>query len=534
MMRRYFCYMFVFGLLAAVLAGQADGRNKVTLKSLLNEMIDRDRIARLPSPGYRCKQASSYDRSQTGPDNPATWFNNNDYDQFIRLEEKGGRKEYVIMEDTGPGCLTRWWAPLLPDRKNQTVRIYLDGDDKPVIEENYHQFMSGLAFVKPPFAFVASDESTMVGADMYLPIPFLKSCKITLDGLPFFYVINYRKYEPGTNVESFTMPVYHSARKTVQRVGKMLTESGNVDSGKKITQKQTVAPGAEMSVKLPDGSFEVHSLQLKLDADTDGQTLRSTVLQFTFDGQQTVWCPVSEFFGGGVYLHPAQNWNQSVTEEGILQSYWIMPYQKTASLVVKNYGETPVNVAVTVTVGKAKWREDSMYFHANWRQENFKVTSKSDWNYIEIQGKGVYVGDTLTAFSPAKEWWGEGDEKIYIDGEKTPSHMGTGLEDYYGYAWGMANNFSTPFISVPLRDVHNRGDWRGYTTVSRRRLLDGIPFATSLKVDVEAWLQADDVSYAAAMFWYAHPEASCNRSPDIEGCKITLPKFIDLVKLDEK
>ena len=105
-----------------------------------------------------------------------------------------------------------------------------------------------------------------------------------------------------------------------------------------------------------------------------------------------------------------------------------------------------------------------------------------------------------------KAWYGEGDERIYVDGERFPSHIGTGTEDYYGYAWGMANYFSSPFLCMPRRDGEGRDDWSGYTTTSRVRLLDGIPFRKSLRHDMEIWNWADTkVDYAVGTFWYARP-----------------------------
>ena len=62
----------------------------------------------------------------------------------------------------------------------------------------------------------------------------------------------------------------------------------------------------------------------------------------------------------------------------------------------------------------------------------------------------MYVGDCLTLFNTVYAWRGEGDEKIYVDGESFPSHFGTGTEDYYGYAWCRPERFTGhPFIAQP-------------------------------------------------------------------------------------
>ena len=158
---------------------------------------------------------------------------------------------------------------------------------------------------------------------------------------------------------------------------------------------------------------------------------------------------------------------------------------------------------MSVGVGGWEWDNRSMHFHAGWRTGETPA-QHADWNYTEINGQGTYVADTLSIYNPVRGWYGEGDERIYIDGEPFPSHLGTGTEDYYGYAWGMANYWSSPFISCPARDARGKGDWSGYQTVSRERMLDGITFRKSLKVDMEAWNGAG-VHYSVGTMWYDVP-----------------------------
>ena len=173
-----------------------------------------------------------------------------------------------------------------------------------------------------------------------------------------------------------------------------------------------------------------------------------------------------------------------------------------------------------------------MYFHSAWRHE-YPITTRPmhDWNYVTIQGKGVYVGDTLTVMNPSTAWYGEGDEKIYIDSETFPSHLGTGTEDYYSYAWGMAPFWSSAFISMPKRDGDTRDDWSGYTTTSRVRLLDGITFSSALRLDMEIWHAAScKEEYSVACFWYARPGATSNRAPSPEEAIKPLPEMENTVK----
>ena len=89
-------------LAAWAMMGDMVNAAEVTTETLLREMVDRDAVARAPSPYYVCKQASSWDRSQTEVSGK-NWFANKDYDQYLRKETNKGRTEYVVMEDEGPG-----------------------------------------------------------------------------------------------------------------------------------------------------------------------------------------------------------------------------------------------------------------------------------------------------------------------------------------------------------------------------------------------------------------------------------------------
>ncbi len=207
-----------------------------------------------------------------------------------------------------------------------------------------------------------------------------------------------------------------------------------------------------------------------------------------------------------------------------------MPYRKSSRVTLSNFGKEPVNVKLKAVAGDWQWDQRSMCFHANWRQQYPVITQPpSDWNYIEIKGKGVYVGDVLTTMAPIKDWWGEGDEKVYVDGEKLPSHFGTGLEDYYGFAWGLPPYFEGPFQTASrllwMEDEKNIGQHTGHTTVSRVMTLDAIPFRKSLRFDKEVWSVGKkcEMAWAAATYWYARPGATSNRSPMPEQAARPVP-----------
>jgi len=535
------------GLILCLCAAFALADTTVTMESLLQEMVDRDAVARIPDPYYICKQASSWDRLQKSVNGP-NWFANHDYDHSLRQETVGTRVEYVIMENEGPGCVTRIWKPL--DISNNlpkmTIRFYLDGELDPVIESDFTELLSGKSLFKEPFSFIASDEKDeehqfslpkghkQFGGDLYFPIPYAKGCKVTVEAHKkpsdanhnvFFYIINYRSYLPGTSVKTFCVKDYESNKQFCEQIGKQLSKPGSdVKQYQSFHRKATLNAGQSESITLPKGSNAIRKISVSIPQNSYAEVVRDLWVQLEFGGNKTVSCPLSEFFGGGYFprdAHPAApeadnefirshwNRNRSVNAKGRFESWFVMPYESSAALQILNKGSKVIEVNTTVGVGEWSWDDRSMYFHANWRSDETSAEF-SDWNYIEIEGAGVYVADTLTVFSPAAIWYGEGDERIYIDGETFPSHLGTGTEDYYGYAWGMANYWSSPFISAPSRDSRGKGDWRGSQTVSRERLLDAIPFKKSLKVDMEAWNGAG-VRYTAGVMWYARPGATSNR-----------------------
>ena len=480
----------------------------VTLETLLDEMIDHEAVARWPQPEYRTCQASSHDRRQKTATDPNGWFANQDYGHALRTQRIHGREEWVILEHEGPGCVTHIWTP---NKDGGIIRFYLDGNDQPDIEANFTDLLTGRSLVAPPLGILA-----VRGANLYLPIPFAKACRVTLSQEPFYYSIQYRTYQPGTAVESFNIDRMTAAAETIQRVGQLLTNQPPRVEGSPVSLAKTIPPGRSVSLTLPAGAASVTNLEVRLSASDIEQALRSTVLELTFDGCPTVWCPIGNFFGVGIAREPFFGWCYDLSSDGTMTCRWIMPYERSAVITLSNLGTQEVDGEVRVVTGDWQWDERSMHFHCNWRQQRRLTSEHADWNYLEARGAGVYVGDTLSTMNPSWNWWGEGDEKIYIDDLSTPAHFGTGLEDYYGYAWGVPNYFQSAFLTAArVRYTPEPIHHVGHTTVSRVRMLDAIPFKSSLRFDMEVSCigKIDTMAWAVATYWYGRPGASGNPPP---------------------
>ncbi|MHC4354687.1 MAG: DUF2961 domain-containing protein [Planctomycetota bacterium] len=507
------------GVLGTVVrAGSAD---PVSFSSLLAEMVNRELLARSPDPYYTCRQASSYERTSVSA-NQSGWYANRDWSHFIRAEHNQGRTEWVMLDAEGPGAIVRIWAGGVV--KEGVIRFYLDGSKRPTIEGNVYEIISGGRLIAEPFSGVRSR-----GHNLYLPIPYAKSCKITFDGpnywqtgvrvQRFWYNVNYRTYEPGTSVETFQLEDLKTAGKQLEDVGasllnpKIWPTTGGWPN--KALEGQ-IAPN-DMRERIVAGPGAIEDISVKVEAEDVAQALRSLVLVLIFDGKQTVWCPVGDFFGSGFGLNPFHGWWRTVERDGTLRCRWVMPFAENCTIRLQNYGRQTVTVREgRISQERWNWDDRSLYFHSAWRhQKGIEVQGRQgqDFNFVAIRGKGTYVGDTLSLHNGAAGWWGEGDEKIFVDAEVFPSHFGTGTEDYYGYSYGNAASFEAPFHAQPRGKGNNAV---AYTTNTRTRGLDAIPFDKSLRLDMELWHWASTkLTCAVATHWYATQDSTCNVFSDV-------------------
>ena len=487
----------------------AASAQEVSLASLLNEMTDRTALARFPNPAYTCRQASSYDRGAVSP--TENWFANADASHFLRVEPNG---ESVLMEADGPGAITRFWitAPAFVNH----LKFYIDDNPEPVIAGKSDEIIGLGGLVPAPLSQV-----TARGLNLYLPIPYAKKIKVTCDRMEeqkaFYYQINYRTYPTGTPTESLTKEQLDALSERIAEVNHALSEGTFTPPAEATSMVcKNCLEADELTEPLTlTGPQTILSLGVALSAEDTASALRSTLLSITFDGEETVYCPVGDFFGSGIGVNPYQTWYTRVEKEGMMTCFWPMPFEKSAEIRLVHVGPGDVDSTLTVVSAPSEWSASSMYFHANWRQEREIQTlageGTKDWNYVTLAGKGVYVGDVLSLLNRDPSWWGEGDEKIYVDGETFPSHFGTGTEDYYGYAWGTPDFFDSPFRAQPRGE--GPGSY-GNVTNLRFRTLDAIPFQTDLRFDIEIWhWAATKVDYAVAAFWYGLAGATTVGAP---------------------
>ena len=206
--------MKILILFLALILFSCQKQEPITLESLLNEMVSMEEMARFPDPFYTCHQASSYDRRTVSPDS-LNWFGNNDgYNggNFDRIDTINGRIEKVMLDHQGPGVITRMWITSLDQRP--VIRFYFDGANEAGFTiPAYDLTQIGIAGAGRGLAMphTSYSKGTVGGSTSYFPVPYAKSCKITVEipaeinKNPRYYQINYRSYEKGTQVETFSI-----------------------------------------------------------------------------------------------------------------------------------------------------------------------------------------------------------------------------------------------------------------------------------------------------------------------------------------
>lgn len=515
----------VAALCVVMATAQALSAPSITLSDLLRQMADLEALSIKAPSGERCQQASSYDRaSRIVNGRKVDWFANGDAGQYIRVDERNGRREMVMADIQGPGAIVRIWSA----NPKGILRIYIDGAEKPVIEREFAKLFDGsqgYPFV-PPLAGMRSS-----GANIYFPIPFAKHALVTVEGGEgMYYHVNYRLYPPGTQVESFSWEAVERTRSQGEQVARRLSkpyDTWRAPTGARTQNiRWSIPPGGSQVLTL-QGPARIVATEMKPEAKDLQKMLRSAVLEITWDDSTlpSVWSPLGDFFGTGPGLNPYQALSCGMRENGVMYSHWVMPFARRAVLRVRNEGDEPLTLRGRVVVQPIRWSDRWLYFHAQWHtQYPINTRPMRDWTMAEATGRGQFVGVALSVANPVRVWWGEGDEKFYVDGEEFPSTFGTGTEDFFGYAWGDRTPFTHAYHNQPRAD--GPGSF-GHVSNNRFFIIDNVPFERSFRADIEVWHWAETkVSYSAIGYWYADLPNGARSFPTVqERLPVQLPEL---------
>ncbi len=264
-----------------------------------------------------------------------------------------------------------------------------------------------------------------------------------------------------------------------------------------------VLPGQRALLADIQGPGAVTHMWFTISSPEPGH-LRKLILRAWWDGEKSpsIECPIGDFFG--CPHGKAARFSSlpiAIGSKRALNCFWYMPFAQGARFTLENLGKMPVR-ALYYYIDYRKLPappETPLRFHAQFRCA-FPCRGK-DYTILEAKGRGHYVGVTMGVRLRREGWWGEGDDKIYVDGHKYPALHGTGSEDYFCGAWGFGETFSAPFFGLPLRPKgHPRG---GLWTVYRFHLADPIPFESSIRVTIEHGHKNDrSDDFSTVAYWY--------------------------------
>jgi hypothetical protein len=204
----------------------------------------------------------------------------------------------------------------------------------------------------------------------------------------------------------------------------------------------SIEAGASLVLMRVEGRGMVEHIWLTLD-DRTPETLRSLRLDMYWDGADTpaVSVPLGDFFGANLGLPAAfENAFFSNPEGRSFNSFVKMPFLRSAKIVLTNESPRKLNkLYYCIHYALCPLPDSVLYFHAWWNRENPNKLGRDYTILPRLAGEGKFIGVGVgVKTNPGYDgsWFGEGEVKIYLDGDETyPTLCGTGTEDYIGTAW---------------------------------------------------------------------------------------------------
>lgn len=320
----------------------------------------------------------------------------------------------------------------------------------------------------------------------------------------------------------------------------------------------SITPGKEITLADIKGPGCIKHIWMTLGLPTEDYN-RRIVLRMYWDGksQPSVECPIGDFFGIGHGIRknfcslPLQMSPQA--GKGF-NSWWAMPFRQQARITVTNEADMPyVNYFYVDYEQYDRPEDDLAYFHVQWRRENptkgwgdelpeaggkhqggearerwhrrfveaKNVTGKDNYIILDAKGNGHYLGCHLDidCFRREKnDWYGEGDDMIFVDGERWPPEIhGTGTEDYFNMAYCPRQEYCSPYFGLTLYSGTPDWPWKGKNSCYRYHIEDPIRFRKSILVTIEHG-HANNLSndYSSTAYYYlSQPKQAGPKLPPV-------------------
>jgi len=305
--------------------------------------------------------------------------------------------------------------------------------------------------------------------------------------------------------------------------------------GWKVSPCIKIKPGETFTLADIEGPGAIQQIWM-----TPTGNWRFSILRIYWDDQEhpSVECPAGDFFGSGwgafaqisslaVCLNPGSAFN----------CYWEMPFRKKCKITMENIADDDMALYYQINYTLTDIPEDCAYFHASFRRVN-PLPYKEVYTILDnVKGQGHYVGTYMAWGVNNSGWWGEGEIKFYLDGDKEfPTICGTGTEDYFCGSYNFENRqtkqyqeFSTPYSGLH-QVIRPDGVYESQTRFGMYRwhITDPIRFEQDIRVTIQALGWRSDGRYlplqddiASVAYWYQTlPSSPLPNLPDRDYLEI--------------
>lgn len=492
--------------LGCVPAAAAQQDERESLQTMLHRLLDQDWLYwRAPPAGERCVQFSSADpRSRKGAAYREDWYANDDRGHYLRVVERDGVREHVLVDVDGPGCLVRLWSA------NPSGTLHFDIDGQRVWSVDFAELCNGrVDGVPPPFAAMRSR-----GGNVHLPVPFAQRLSVSATAGDLYYLADVARFAPATTVQSFAPEQLVAEQDLLQQMVPSHLRHGYSAGTRRAHAERVEVPAG----KVVKGLFlEVRERRDGVDL---GKCLQAVRLVVHAGEERTIDVPVPDFFGSTNWrdwrsfplgIMPANATGSGEPRSGYCLYPMPMPAGGTFELVADAEVDD-VDLLLDVRYDDAFGKEPLLFRASYNLAKGIPTRPFTDHVVLDATGTGRFVGCSLLVRNPSRIWWGEGDEKVWVDGETFPTWFGTGTEDYFGFAWCDPTPFQAPFhAQIECQGPQNFG----FTQLHRTHLLDSIPFRKALRFEFERWhwVETARMDYATVAYWYGATGAKSGLPP---------------------
>lgn len=263
-------------------------------------------------------------------------------------------------------------------------------------------------------------------------------------------------------------------------------KGGRENGGAKGRPCGHLPAGQMVTLMTYDGPGEINRIWMTL-GERSPAALRGLVFRCYWDhsDKPAVEVPLGDFMCCGGGMTPFESELFANPEGRSFNCYIPMPFQNGAKITLTNECGADIpwffyDVDFTVF---DKPRKNLLYFHS-WFGRNNPVELGKDHTILpKINGEGRFLGTSFVVNANADyadTWWGEGEVKVYLDGDSTfPTLVGTGTEDYIGTAWGQgkyAGRYQGCLVSDPEKRL-----WSFY----RFHICDPVYFSQDISVVIQ-------------------------------------------------